>query len=192
MTGPRKPADDDVPASLTRILERMAVDKRPEDFEVLFNYYAPRIKSYMLRLGADDVTAEDLAQEAMVSVWNKAHMFDSSKAAAGTWMFAIARNLRIDAIRRERRPELDPNDPSLVPEAEPMADDTVSLDQERAKVRDALKDLPEEQLIVVQKSFYEDKPHGEIAEELGLPLGTVKSRLRLAYRRIRSAVGEQE
>ncbi|MBL8630770.1 MAG: sigma-70 family RNA polymerase sigma factor, partial [Rhodospirillaceae bacterium] len=128
----------------------------------------------------------------MLSLWRKAGMFDPVKASAGTWIFTIARNLRIDMIRKNRRPEFDAEDPAFVPDPEQAPDDSMQADQMRTQVRNALKDLPEEQACVVRMSFFEDKPHGEIAKELSLPLGTVKSRLRLAMRRIRVALGETE
>ncbi len=109
----------------------------------------------------------------------------SAKASAATWLFTIARNLRIDAIRRERRPDFDPEDPALVPDAEPAADSVLMLEDDEVKLRVAMKALSPEQAQVVQMSFFADKPHSQIARELGLPLGTVKSRLRLAMARIR-------
>lgn len=172
------------PKAMAALMLRIAESRDKAAFAELFQFYAPRLKSYLLRLGAESSQADDLAQEAMLSVWRKAAMFDPSKAAAGTWIFAIARNLRIDAIRREKRPELDPEDPALVAEPDPAADRVVELDQHGRRVREALSNLPDEQAEIVRLSFFADKPHGAIAEELGLPLGTVKSRLRLAYRRL--------
>lgn len=160
-------------------------------FVALFDHFAPRVKSYLLRLGASPALAEDLAQEAMLTIWRKAALFDPGKASAATWIFTIARNLRIDAIRRERRPEFDPNDPAFVPDEELSADAQMVRDVDDACVRDALAQLSPDQAQVVQMSFYADKPHSQIARELGLPLGTVKSRLRLAMVKIRSAIGNK-
>lgn len=159
-------------------------------FAQLFQHYAPRLKAYIRRLGADDTAAEEVAQEAMLAIWRKAHLYDPAKAAAGTWIFAVARNLRIDLIRREKRPELDPDDPALVPDEAPRADDSVDLRQRERLVREAIRTLPAEQADVVRLSFFEEKPHAAIAEELNLPLGTVKSRLRLAFRKVRAALGD--
>jgi RNA polymerase sigma-70 factor (ECF subfamily) len=161
-------------------------------FARLFEHYAPRLKSFLLRQGAEGALAEDLAQETMMTVWRKAVMFDPAKASAGTWIYTIARNLRIDAIRKARRPEFDPNDPAFVPDAERPADEMMGAAQMGVRVREALAELPEEQATVVRMSFFDDKAHAEIAEQLSLPLGTVKSRLRLAMRRIRAFLGEQE
>ncbi|HSZ74320.1 MAG TPA: sigma-70 family RNA polymerase sigma factor [Rhizomicrobium sp.] len=157
-------------------------------FEALFHHFAPRVKAYLLRLGAQGAQAEDLAQEALLLLWRKAEQFDPAKASAATWIFTIARNLRIDAIRRERRPEIDPDDPALVPDPEPQADAGVTRDQEDTRLRAAIARLPAEQAQVLQLSFFADKPHSAIASELGLPLGTVKSRLRLAMARIRTTL----
>lgn len=178
------------PKAMAALMVRIAEDQDKAAFAELFAFYAPRLKSYLLRLGANGSQAEDLAQEAMLSVWRKAAQFDPAKAAAGTWIFAIARNLRIDAIRREKRPELDPEDPSLVGEPDPPADHTVEMEQHGQRVRRAMRGLPEEQAVIVRLSFFDEKPHGVIAEELGLPLGTVKSRLRLAYRRLKEELGD--
>lgn len=159
-------------------------------FQALFRHFGPRVKAYMMRLGAPAAQAEDLAQEAMLSLWRKAHLFDPAKASVGTWVFTIARNLRIDAIRREKRPELDPADPMLAPDAEASAEDGLALADDEDRLRAALKGLPPDQVRVVELSFFADKPHSQIAQELAIPLGTVKSRLRLAMLRLRAALGD--
>lgn len=161
-----------------------------EAFSRLFRHFAPRIKTFMMRLGVSDAGAEELAQEAMMAVWRKAPSFDPARAGAGTWIFTIARNLRIDLLRREKRPEIDPNDPMLVRDPEPAVDDAMDAVQREAGVRRALAELPPEQAEVVSLSFYEDTPHAEIAARLMIPLGTVKSRLRLAMKRIRAQLGD--
>jgi RNA polymerase sigma factor (sigma-70 family) len=160
-------------------------------FGLLFAHFAPRLKAWMMRLGTPAQAAEDLAQEAMLTLWRKAALFDPAKASAATWIFTIARNLRIDAIRKDRRPGFDPADPGLTPEAEPDAEDELSLAQSEAAVRVALKALSADQARIVELSFFADKPHSQIAAELSIPLGTVKSRLRLAMARLRHALGEQ-
>ena len=176
------------PASFNALLTAVGETRDCAAFEALFRHFAPRVKAYMLRLGAGPAAAEDLAQEALLSVWRKAALFDASKASAATWIFTIARNLRIDALRRERRPEFDPTDPAFVPDAEPQADAGLERAGDEARLRDAIGKLSPEQAKVVELSFFADKPHSLIAKELGLPLGTVKSRLRLAMSRIRGAV----
>ena len=185
--GQREPVSED----LNALLLAVGRNRDRSAFALLFEYFAPRLKSYLMRLGAGAGTAEDLAQEAMLILWRKAEQFDPGKAAAATWAFTIARNLRIDAIRREKRPEIDPDDPALVPDDAPQADDAIARVQEDARLREALTELPREQMEVVEMSFFADKPHSVIATELGLPLGTVKSRLRLAMGRLRTALGEK-
>ncbi len=161
-------------------------------FAELFEYFAPRIKGYMRRLGADDVRADDLAQEVMLTVWRRAALYDQSQAAVTTWIFTIARNKRIDGLRRERRPEIDPEDPALVGDPEPAADQLVSRNQINTRIRTAVSELPEEQAVILRKNFFEDKPHTEIAAELDLPLGTVKSRARLALTKLRQTIKDLE
>ena len=158
----------------------------------MFDHYAPRVKAYLSRLGASDSLAEDLVQEVMLTVWRKAGSYDASKAGVGTWIFTIARNLRIDALRRERRPALDPDDPRFAADPAPGPDEEIATLRKEVQVRTAVHKLPEEQAKVVTMAFYEGKSHGQIAAELALPLGTVKSRLRLAFRRVRGAMGERE
>lgn len=181
-------ASEQEPVSFNALLVAVGAQRDRHSFEALFRHFAPRIKAYLLRLGTSASVAEDLAQEAMLSVWRKAQLFDPVKASAATWIFTIARNLRIDAIRRERRPEIDPNDPAFVPDAEPAADTGLIRAKDEARLHDAISKLSPEQAKVVELSFFADKPHSAIAKELGLPLGTVKSRLRLAMTHIRGTV----
>ena len=180
----------DMAKNLDELVLAIARDRDREAFQALFLHFAPRLKSYLQRSGADAGEAEDVVQEAMINVWRKAALFDPSKAAVSTWVFAIARNARITHVRKQNRPEPDPNDPAFAPEPEPQPLETVSREQEARLVRDAVRDLPEEQQAVLRLAFFEDKPHAAVAEELALPLGTVKSRIRLAMRRIRAALGE--
>lgn len=178
--------------SLAEWMRRLAEDQDRDAFAALFEYFAPRIKAYMMRSGSDDVSAEEFAQEAMLMVWRRAASFDPAQASVATWVFTIARNKRIDAFRRNNRPELDPDDPLLLPAAEPMQDDKLEEDQTADAIRTAMADLPAEQVRMLKMAFYEDKAHSEIAEETGLPLGTVKSRLRLAMGKLRTILGETE
>jgi len=159
-------------------------------FGELFRYFAPRIKAWLLRAGASQAAAEEMAQETMLSVWRKAASFDPSRAGATTWIFTIARNLRIDTMRRERHPSALLADPSDdVPPPEP-ADYALDVAERESRLRIALSQLPGEQAAVIRKAFFEDKAHSEIEQELGIPLGTVKSRLRLAMNRLRSVLGD--
>jgi len=179
----------EAPVKLNALMLAVAQTQDRAAFAALFAHFAPRIKGYLMKLGAGAALAEDLAQEAMLTIWRKAALFDPARASAATWIFTIARNLRIDAIRRERRPDFDPNDPALVPDEEPSADSVLMREDDDDKLRAAMTALSPEQVQVIQMSFFADKPHSQIASELGLPLGTVKSRLRLAMVRIRVAMG---
>ncbi len=159
-------------------------------FKALFGYFAPRLKAYLMRLGSDPDQAEELVQEAMIMVWRKAASFDPAQAAVSTWVFTIARNKRIDAIRREKRPEIDLEDPALVPQAETLADDIIEEQQDARRLKEAIGRLSTEQAKLVKMAYFGDKAHGAIAEETGLPLGTVKSRLRLALGHLRKELKE--
>lgn len=154
-------------------------------FAELFSHYAPRVKSFLRRSGVSDDQAEELTQEVMLAVWRRAGLFDPEQAGASTWIFTIARNKRIDLLRRGRRPELDPDDPALVVADAAGADARIQAAQRDARLRTAVAALPLEQARLLHMSYFEDKSHSMIAAELGVPLGTVKSRLRLALGRLR-------
>ena len=160
-------------------------------FAALFGHFAPRLKSYLMRLGAEAGQAEELVQDVMLQVWHRAETFDPAQANASTWVFTIARNKRIDAIRRERRPEIDLSDPALVPEPVEPADRSLETGQENARLNAAIGALPNEQAELLRLAYYEDKPHSTISAERGIPLGTVKSRLRLAVDRLRRLLREE-
>ena len=157
-------------------------------FVSLFQQFAPRLKSYLIRMGAPAAQADELAQDALVAVWRKAHLFDPARASAATWIFRIARNLRLDAARRDRNAAGFEPDLTEAPEPPETPEVAEVARQRDERVRNALADLPPDQLHVLQLSFFQDCPHSEIAEALGLPLGTVKSRIRLALARLRGAL----
>ena len=174
----------------SRWIVAIAENRDRTAFKRLFNYFAPRIKGFCQNNGSTADRADEVVQEAFVNIWRKAKLFDPSKASAGAWIFAIARNARIDLIRKENRPEADTTDP-FFEQSEPENPFAV-LETERKSnlIRECVKDLPAEQQQVLKLAFFEEKPHSEVAEELGIPLGTVKSRIRLAFKRIRSEFGE--
>jgi RNA polymerase sigma factor (sigma-70 family) len=161
-------------------------------FARLFGHFGPRVKSYLLRLGADQGQAEDLTQEVMLAVWRKAPAYDPRLAAPSTWIFAIARNRRIDALRAERRAQLDPDDPGLQPAADALPDRALDAGRWETRLAQALRELPPEQAQMLKLAYYEDRSHGDIAQSLRVPLGTVKSRLRLAVGRLRAMFGEEK
>ncbi len=159
-------------------------------FAELFEYFAPRIKGFMMKGGIDADAAEEIAQEAMIQVWRRADSYDPARAGASTWVFAIARNKRIDRLRRQRHPEFDQAE-YVAMQPEPVrGDDAAESREDEVRLARSIAALPAEQAEIVRLAFYEDKSHGAIAEQLRLPLGTVKSRIRLALTRLRSLVAE--
>ena len=159
-------------------------DQRDQSaFAELFGHFAPRVKAFLMKSGASPELAEEVTQEVMATLWRKAHMFDPAKASVSTWIFTIARNRKIDVLRKERRPE--PEDLPWGPEADPDAEDVMTLQQESEKLGAALAELPEAQRELIVRAYYGDLSHSEIAAETGLPLGTIKSRIRLALERLR-------
>lgn len=159
-------------------------------FTTLFAHFAPRVKAYLMRTGSDDAVADELAQEALLSVWRKAASFDPARATAATWIFTIARNLRVDRFRKEWRDVAAGDDmPDAIDEAA-APDETLSGDERGERVRKALRTLPADQIKVIELSFFEEAPHAEIAKALGIPLGTVKSRIRIAMTKLRALLGE--
>lgn len=152
-------------------------------FIALFLHFAPKAKRYFLRFGLSDEAAEDLAQETLLTIWRKAALFDPSKASAEGWIFTIARNLSIDALRRNRRPAV----PEVeVAEEPPMTPEQALRSRQGAvRLHAALSGLPDEQAEVLRLAFLEDQSHSVIAARLSLPLGTVKSRIRLATAALR-------
>ena len=182
------PTDDELNAWMRAVAE--AAD-RPA-FAALFRHFAPRIKGFLVRAGADEPLAEELTQETMVALWRRAAKFDPARARVSTWLFTIARNLRIDRHRRQAGtdsslledwdPELQPADAHLAPE------ELLQAAQAVHELRRALAALPAEQARLLQLSFFDEHTHGHIARELGIPLGTVKSRIRRAMMQLRQAL----
>ena len=162
-------------------------------FAALFRHYAPRVKAFIMKGGADAESAQEIAQEAMIMVWRKAASFDRTRASAATWIYTIARNKRIDLLRRTGRPAIEAEDwlTVYVPE-DTDADKSISAGQTYMRMQELMNGLSADQLLVVRKAFFEDKTHVVIAEELGLPLGTVKSRIRLALAKLREAMEREE
>lgn len=155
-------------------------------FVELFAHFAPRVKGFLIKSGADASLAEECTQEVLATCWQKAHMFDPTRASVATWIFTVARNKKIDVLRKQRRPE--PEDLAWGPEEEPDQADVMALQQESELLGKAIAELPPAQRELIQKAYFGDLTHSEIAAETGLPLGTIKSRIRLALERLRHAI----
>jgi len=172
-----------------RLIQRIAKNLHREAFAGLFDAFAPRVKSFMIRKGASPDLAEDLAEdlvpETMINVWTKAGMYDPAKGTVLTWVFTIARNLRIDRIRRESSRPLAELGDYDAPSDAPGSEEVLARKDEARCVTRALAGIPPEQREILMLSFVDDVPQGEIARRLNLPLGTVKSRMRLAYNHLR-------
>ncbi len=177
------PAQDQ--AAFADCIEAIAARADKAAFARLFAHFAPRLKAYLLRLGLPGAQAEEVAQEVMVTVWRKAASFDRRQASVATWVFRIARNRRIDVFRRDQRAALDAHDPTFQPAPEAAPDASSEAADREAQVRQAMAELPPDQRDLVRAHFYEDLSHSQIAERTGVPLGTVKSRLRLAFGKLR-------
>jgi RNA polymerase sigma-70 factor (ECF subfamily) len=173
----------------TALVEAIARGDR-NAFATLFRHFAPRLKGYLVRLGTDAGQAEELTQEAMLVVWHKAATFDPRQSSVSTWLFTIARNKRIDMLRRDKRPEIEADDPALVPATPAQADAIYQAAEAGARLARAITELPTEQRDLLTLAFYEERTHRDIAVLRGLPLGTVKSRLRLALAHLRKVIGE--
>lgn len=155
-------------------------------FAALFRHFAPRVKGFLMKSGATAALAEECAQDVMAALWQKAHLYDPARASVATWVFTIARNRRIDALRRARRPE--PEALFWGPEAEPDQADVYEMQRESARLGEAVARLPDKQRVLIERAFWGDLTHSEIAAETGLPLGTIKSRIRLALERLRQTM----
>jgi RNA polymerase sigma factor (sigma-70 family) len=167
------------------LVARVAADRDRDAFAELFDHYAPRLAAYLARLGAEPALAEEVAQDTMVALWRKAEQFDRSKSSVGTWLYRIARNRRIDLLRRSHGGEAPLEEASIPPDDRPDPEETMASHQRETLVRRAMIDLPAEQVSLLRLAFFEGRSHSEIASATGLPLGTVKSRIRLAFGRMR-------
>ncbi len=174
-----------------RLIEAVALRRDREAFAQLFEYFAPRLKAWLIKSGAPAAAAEDFAQDAMLTVWRKADLFDARKARAATWIFTIARNRRLDMLRRDARPLPTP-EIELADEEVRQPDNILTMSEDAERVREALARLKPDQVEVLRLAFFMDSPHSEIARRLGLPLGTVKSRIRNAIIKLRAMLEPSE
>jgi len=172
-----------------RLIEAVALRRDREAFARLFEHFAPRLKAYLMKAGAPPGAAEDFAQDAMLTVWRKAELFDSTKARAATWIFTIARNRRLDVLRQDARrtpmPEIE-----LSQDEPERPDQILSMSQDAARLKTAMTRLSADQIEVLRLAFFQDNPHSEIARRLDLPLGTVKSRIRKAMIKLRTLLDD--
>lgn len=179
----RDRVSEDAP-NYDRLIEAVALRRDREAFAQLFSHFAPRLKAYLMKAGASPGAAEEFAQDALLTVWRKADLFDSRKAGAAAWIFTIARNRRLDVLRKDARaPRLQEVD--LAPAEPDQPDHLLSAGQDADRVRAALSCLDAGQIEAVKLAFFEDFAHSEVANRLGLPLGTVKSRIRMALMKLR-------
>ncbi|MGB7204369.1 MAG: sigma-70 family RNA polymerase sigma factor [Anderseniella sp.] len=177
-------------AHFANLLKEVADNRSRAAFGELFEHFGPRLKAFMMRKGASAELAEDLVQDAMVAVWNKAGMFSSGKGSVTTWIYTIARNLRIDRLRREGSRHFTDIDDYDAASDDPVSDEIVISRQQDDIVQKALAVLPDDQKQVIVMAFMDDMTQTEIAEKLDVPLGTVKSRMRLAYRKMGAVLEE--
>lgn len=190
-SGPASDEANRLAALTAEWLTAVAEHQDRKAFEQLYGYFAPRLQTYLIRQGADAGSAAELTQETMVQVWRKAHQYDATRAVPGAWVYRIARNLRIDRLRKQRFHEVDIND---TPE---FADDGIdssrrSMDRiDASRLPQLLDTLPTEQSEIVRLAYFEGLTHAEICQHINLPLGTVKSRMRLAFTKLRAAMGAQ-
>ena len=166
-----------------RCVEKICANGDTDAFATLFKEFAPRIKGFLINSGASNGLAEECVQDTMATVWHKSRLFDPSRATVSTWIFTIARNKRIDAVRKQNRPE--PEDLFWGPVAEPDAEDVIALGQETERLTGAIKKLPAKQRDLISRAFFGELTHQEIADETGIPMGTIKSRIRLALEKLR-------
>jgi RNA polymerase sigma-70 factor (ECF subfamily) len=166
-------------------LAKVAESQDIGSFKKIFDYFSPRLKSFLMRSGADEAIAEEIIQETMTIIWTKADYYDPKMASPSTWIYTIARNKKIDILRKSRKAILEDIDTAVLPPVESKADENIEHDQKFEMITQYLDDLPEDQLNLLKMNFFEEKSHGEISEITKIPLGTVKSRIRLALEKIR-------
>lgn len=174
--------------NLALLIRQVAQNLDREAFSTLFDLLAPKVKAVLMRRGLDGSAAEDVMQDVMISVWTKAGLYDPSRGSLQGWVFTIARNALIDRVRR-RKPDISIDMIEWDPADETEDSEERMLREERATMlQSAMKAVPADQLAVLQLAYQEELTQTEIAARLGLPLGTVKSRMRLAYAHLRGAM----
>lgn len=188
MRGTGSPAGRGAPTEIDALLLRIGADRDREAFRQLAREAAPRVRGYLRRSSRDDAQVDDLVQDVMLTLWRRAETFDPSRASGWTWIYTIARNRRIDLVRKAARADVDLDDPALVRAGPDAPDRAVGRERLRSHVRDALEALPEAQREVVVATYFEGITFREAAERQGLPVGTAKSRMRLALKALREVL----
>jgi RNA polymerase sigma-70 factor (ECF subfamily) len=196
-TSARPSADSDAAAQaraqtdpFSRALRRVALHRDEAAFAELFQYFAPRIRAWLIKTGCASAQADEVMQDAMTLVWRKARLYDPARAGAATWIFTIVRNRHIDLIRKQRRPE--PEDLPWAATESPDPEATVAVSQDSIALRAAIARLPQRQRDVIARAYFADLSHSEIAEVMNLPLGTIKSRIRLGLERLRHELSARQ
>ena len=173
---------------VTSLVKAVAEERNQTAFTVLFDHFAPRLKSWLVKRSMKSDEAEELVQEVMTVLWHRAHLYDPARSSLSTWLFRIARNRQIDILRRAKHRRLEGHEPIFFATEEPGVDTVFEGEERDARVRAALAKIPDEQMQLVRAAFFLGQSHSEIASATGLPLGTVKSRIRLAFERLRRAL----
>jgi RNA polymerase sigma-70 factor (ECF subfamily) len=181
-------SSSDLASKMALLVAQVAVSQDRDAFAALFDHYAPRLAAYLQRLGSEPALAEEIVQDTMATLWRKAALFDPLKSSVGTWLYRIARNRRIDLLRRAHGMEVELDEALPLVDDAPQPDDALDARERERLVAEALASLPPEQLSLVRLAFFEGRSHSEIAQATGLPLGTVKSRIRLAFSRLRRSL----
>lgn len=175
------------PSDCGALISRIAETRDRDAFATLFQHYAPRVKTLLIRSGSTPSAAEELAQEAMLSVWRKAHLYDPKRASAAAWIFTIARNLRVDSLRRGSS-TLYEHDLNFGAEDPPQPDEILSGAQDAGRVRAAMRSLNPDQAQAIEMAFFQEQTHTQISETLGVPLGTIKARIRFGMMKLRAYI----
>lgn len=166
---------------------RIAADRDREAFAVLFDHYAPRVKALLMRGGCAPAAAEELAQETLLTVWRKAHLFNPERASSAAWIFTIARNLRIDSLRRGDA-SVYAADLALAADEPAQPDAILSGAQDAERVRAAMRTLNPDQARAIEMAFFHEQSHTQISQALGVPLGTVKARIRFGMMKLKAFI----